>query len=61
VRNAIQLASEHAFRSIAFPLIGAGTGGMTEDRVLAVMQDAFGLVEFDGDVKLVRYLRRRKR
>jgi len=27
VRNAMRLATEHGFRSTAFPLIGAGTGG----------------------------------
>src|SRR2546422_179604 len=32
VRNAIGLAAEKNYRSIAFPLIGAGTGGLSPDK-----------------------------
>ena len=38
-RNAISLAKQHGFRSVAFPLIGAGSGGGHPDRVLAFMRD----------------------
>ena len=35
VRNAIQVARDHGFRSIAFPLIGAGSGGFIPERAKA--------------------------
>ena len=57
VRNAIALARERGFRSIAFPLIGAGTGGGSPDAVLALMQDELGNCDFDGSVRIVRFRR----
>jgi len=39
VRNALHLAHAHEFRSIAFPLIGAGSGGFNHERALAIMLD----------------------
>ena len=55
VRNALHLAAEKGYRSIAFPLIGAGTGGAKADRVLDIMQDALRTIDFDGEVRIVRY------
>ncbi len=55
VRSAMRLAREAGFRSVAFPLIGAGTGGGSEDVVLRIMQDELAGVEFDGEVRLVCY------
>ena len=39
VRNALKLALDHGFVSIAFPLIGAGSGGFDTERAKAVMLD----------------------
>jgi len=55
VRNAIRLAAENGYRSIAFPLIGAGTGGGGEERVLSIMQDELRQLEFEGQVRIVLY------
>jgi len=55
VRSALQLATEHAFNSIAFPLIGAGSGGGTEQLVLAWMEDELSRAEFAGEVLVVQY------
>jgi len=55
VRSAIELARERGFHSIAFPLIGAGTGGGRESRVLAYMQDELSTIEYDGEVRIVRF------
>jgi O-acetyl-ADP-ribose deacetylase (regulator of RNase III) len=55
VRSAMRLASEHGYRSIALPLIGAGTGGGKPDRVLAYMLDELNKIEFDGEVRVVRF------
>ncbi len=56
-RNALVLAAEHNFASIAFPLIGAGTGGGSINDVLLMMQDELGNCEFDGIVRIVRFRR----
>lgn len=55
VRNALALAEERGFRSIAFPLIGAGTGGGSPSRVLELMQSELHALEYDGEVRLVQY------
>lgn len=58
VRNALALAHAHGFRSIALPLIGAGTGGRRTDEVLAWTVAEARAAEFDGEVRIVRYVRR---
>ncbi len=55
VRNALALATQHGFQSIAFPLIGAGTGGGSEADVLAMMQSELSECTFDGHVRIVRF------
>ncbi len=55
VRNALRLAKENGFRSIAFPLIGAGSGGVNADRALGYMNATFENESFLGDVRIVRY------
>ncbi len=53
VQSAVALAEAHGFRSLAFPLIGAGTGGGKPEQVLAMMQDELASLEFDGEVRIV--------
>lgn len=55
VRNAMRIAIDQQYESIAMPLIGAGSGGGKPDEILAIIQDELGTIEFDGDVVLVRY------
>ncbi len=55
VRNAMALASEKHFQSIAFPMIGAGTGGGSPSAVLEIMSDELRTIEFDGEVRFVVY------
>ncbi len=57
VKNALALATQHGFRSIAFPLIGAGTGGKRRDVVQAWMEDEVRRAPFDGEVRIVRWQR----
>lgn len=57
VRNAITLARERGYRSIAMPLIGAGSGGGKPDRIEAIIEDELAKCEFDGEVRVVRYRR----
>jgi O-acetyl-ADP-ribose deacetylase (regulator of RNase III) len=55
VRSAIDIARERGFRSIAFPLIGAGTGGAVRARTREWMEDELSRLEFDGEVRIVLF------
>jgi O-acetyl-ADP-ribose deacetylase (regulator of RNase III) len=55
VANAIEVASREQFRSIAFPLIGAGTGGMSVACSEQIMVEALSPLKFAGEVRLVRF------
>lgn len=55
VRNALKLASHRGYCSIAFPLIGAGSGGGKPDRVLGIMQDELAKIEWNGEVRIVKF------
>ena len=57
VRSALCIAREKGYQSIAFPLIGAGTGGFQPERALAIMQDEAGQNEYGGEVRIVRFKR----
>jgi hypothetical protein len=46
-------------RSLPLPLIGAGSGGFAEDRVLSLIHAALALEPGDLDVTIVRYRRAR--
>jgi O-acetyl-ADP-ribose deacetylase (regulator of RNase III) len=53
VRNAMRLACDHGFQSIAFPVIGAGSGGFRRDRAKAIMEDELRTIDAPLDVVLV--------
>lgn len=53
VRNAIRLAGQNGFRSLAMPLIGAGTGGFAQDQVQAIILDELNQLNFVMTVKVV--------
>lgn len=55
VRSALALARERGYRSIAFPLIGAGTGGFSPERALDIMQDEARKTDYEGEVRIVRF------
>lgn len=55
VSNAIQIARERQYRSIAIPLIGAGSGGGAPENVLRIITDELSRLAFDGEVVLVKY------
>lgn len=59
VRHAVRLAHEKGFRSVAFPLIGAGSGGFDERRAKDVMLDELNKLEVPVAVKLVVFNRTR--
>ena len=53
VRNAMALAHEKGFQSIAFPLIGAGSGGFNQERAKTIMEDELGKIDSPMEVKVV--------
>ena len=55
VGNAMALAAEKGFRSIAFPLIGAGSGGFDQQRAKEIMLDELQKFEYPMDVSVVVY------
>ncbi len=55
VRNALALAQEKGFSSIAFPLIGAGSGGMNAPRAQEIIEDELRRLESPLAVRVVLY------
>jgi O-acetyl-ADP-ribose deacetylase (regulator of RNase III) len=54
-KNALTLAERLAFTSVALPLIGAGSGGMTPAKAEALMLETLHAIETKLRVVLVRY------
>jgi O-acetyl-ADP-ribose deacetylase len=57
VRNAVALAAEKEFKSIAFPIIGAGSGGFNQEKAKAIIEDELGSLDCPLEVVLVVYRR----
>lgn len=55
-RNALMVAKERGLHSIAFPIIGAGSGGFDEGKALSLMMEAVG-PDPGMRVRLVRFQR----
>ncbi len=60
VRNAIQLAHEKGFQSIAFPLIGAGSGGFNQDQAKKLMLNELSKLDVPMLVKIVAFKKAKK-
>ena len=56
-RNALALAEAQGFRSIALPVIGAGSGGMNATRARAILEEELRAIETPLAVTLVVYKR----
>ena len=52
-KNAVRLAHEKGFGSIAFPLIGAGSGGFNQEQAKALMLDELNKLDVPMTVKVV--------
>jgi len=57
VNSAMEIVTARQFASVAFPLIGAGTGGGSPEAIQALMQEELSSIPFPGEVYLVRYSR----
>ena len=53
--NALAIAAEHGFDSIAMPLFGAGTGGLDPSRCLSVIQAACKGSHYRGLIRIIIY------
>jgi O-acetyl-ADP-ribose deacetylase (regulator of RNase III) len=53
--NALELATARGFSSIAFPLIGAGTGGLKPQTALQLMLQVATASSYPGQVRIVCY------
>lgn len=58
VSNAMQIAKEKQFASVAFPIIGSGTGGFSQSKSLRIMQDELSRITTDMRVIIVHYSQR---
>lgn len=58
VRSALALAKRQGFASVAFPLIGAGTGGGKPEQVLEMMRQEAEASDYQGEVRIVVYGKR---
>jgi O-acetyl-ADP-ribose deacetylase len=59
VASAMSLVNEHGYKSVAFPVIGAGTGGFGEDGALKLMLESFTAIDSASAITVVRFKRRR--
>ncbi len=55
VRNAVALAEQLGLRSLAFPIIGAGSGGFAPQEAERIMRETFAKLESPVEVVLVRF------
>jgi O-acetyl-ADP-ribose deacetylase (regulator of RNase III) len=56
VRNAMRLVDEKGFASVAFPVIGAGSGGFNTQQALDIMQDEFSRLDYPAQVTIVQWV-----
>ncbi len=55
VRNAVRLAEQHTLKTVAFPIIGAGSGGFDAASAEQIMRDTFARLQSPVLVTLVWY------
>lgn len=58
VRNAMSLVSQMGYASVAFPLIGAGSGSGSPEQIQEFMLDELSRIAYEGAVYIVRFRRR---
>jgi len=57
VRNAIRIVNQKGFSSVAFPIIGAGSGSFNQLSAKELMIDEFNQIESDALVLIVEFPR----
>ena len=51
----MQIVNTRGYRSVAFPALGAGTGGLCEEQALHWMHESLNAIESKAHVRLVRF------
>lgn len=59
VISAMSLVNKNDFQSVAFPIIGAGTGGFGEEGALKLMIEAFANIDSPAMVTIIRFRKMR--
>ena len=57
VENAMRIVDRQGFSSVAFPIVGAGSGGFNPQKALETMLAAFEPLSSESAVTIVRYKR----
>jgi O-acetyl-ADP-ribose deacetylase (regulator of RNase III) len=55
VKNAVMLADDKGFQSMAFPVIGSGSGSFNQEKALEFMVDELEQISTELTVKIVQY------
>lgn len=55
VRSAMRIVEERGFKSVAFPVLGSGSGGFPQVRALEVMRSELESLSVDANVRIVVY------
>jgi len=55
VKNAMALAEQQGFASVAFPVIGSGAGSFSQDKALEFMLDELSSINSSVNVRVVLY------
>ena len=55
IRNAITVAVQNGWQTVAFPILGAGSGGFETEKAEAIMRDELQKSDADLDVVIVRF------
>ena len=55
VENAMSIVNDKKYNSVAFPLIGSGSGNRGKEWSLNIMQSTFSFLSSEAKVLLVRY------
>jgi O-acetyl-ADP-ribose deacetylase len=59
VQNTMRLINENNFASIAFPIIGAGSGGFRQSLALDIMVEELNLISTNAKVTIVEFKKTR--
>lgn len=58
-RSAMQIVQEKNFSSVAFPVLGAGSGSFRHEHALEILRDELGKIASAATVSIVRFPRNR--
>lgn len=55
VKNAVKIANEKGYQSLAFPTIGGHTGGLKEEKSLSYIREELSQAPGDGEARIVLF------